>query len=409
MLMTAIDVTLYPLVPDGPLAEWVRPFQRWMVRLGYTARTAQGNAYVMASLSRWMWQRGLAPAQLGAAELEEFAGWRRERGYRRWRSIRSLREMLAFLRQAGLIPAEQVRQPAGPVSALVKRYTVYLRRERRLRENTISGRAAVAERFLGTLLIDDRVRLELLGPQSVVGFVLESHRRYAVGSMKGLTVCLRSLLRYLFADGLIDRDYSGCVPAVAGWRLSTLPPSQEDDVLSTLLGACDRSTPLGLRDYAVLLLMARLGLRAVEIAALCLEDLDWRRGEVVIHGKGGRTDRLPLPADVGTALAQYLRRGRRPSTVRKVFLRTIGPDVAMSRQSVVMVPRCASRRAGIPIVAAHSLRHRAACRVLADGGNMGEVAQLLRHETHATAAIYAKVDLGALSAAARPWPQAGAQ
>ena len=179
------------------------------------------------------------------------------------------------------------------------------------------------------------------------------------------------------------------------------------EVLAALLAACDRATQLGLRDRAVLLLMARLGLRSAEIAALRLEDLDWRSGEVVIHGKGGRIDRLPLPADVGAALADYLRRGRRPSTLRQVFLRTIGPDNAMSRQSVVMTPRCVSRRAGIPTVAAHQLRHRVACRVLADGGNLTEVAQLLRHEAEATAAIYAKVDLAALSAAARPWPQVG--
>lgn len=224
--------------------------------------------------------------------------------------------------------------------------------------------------------------------------------------MKGLTVCLRSLLRYLFADGLLDRDLSESVPAVAGWRLSALRPVGQDEVLASLLAGCDRATELGLRDYAVMLLMARLGLRAVEVARLRLEDVDWRRGEVVVHGKGGRIDRLPLPADVGRALTDYLRHGRRRSAVREVFLRTVGPAEAISRQSMVMVPRCASLRAGIATVAAHSLRHLAACRVLADGGNMAEVAQLLRHEAHQTAAIYAKVDLAALSVAARPWPQA---
>lgn len=404
--MSTIDVVCYPLVPDGPLAEWARPFQLEMVRLGFTARTAQDNAYVMACLGRWMRQVGITPEHLGGAELEEFVHWRRERGYRRWRSVRSLREMLVFLRQTGIIPAEPVHEPADLVAELVERYACYLRRERRLGEGTIAQRVPVAERFLRTLMVGDRLCLDLLNAQSIVGFVLDARGGYAVGSMKVLTVSLRSLLRYLFADALVDRDWSTVVPSVAGWRLANLPPSGADDVLSMLLGACDRSTALGLRDYAVLMLMARLGLRAVEISRLCLEDFDWRRGEVVVHGKGGRVDRLPLPADVGRALTEYLRRGRRPSTVRQVFLRTIGPDALMSRQSVVMVPRCASTRAGVSTVPAHSLRHRAACRVLADGGNMGEVAQLLRHEAHATAAIYAKVDLAALSAAARPWPQA---
>ena len=394
------------MVPDGPLAEWVHPFRMEMIRLGYTARTAQDNAYVLACLSRWLGCTGMVPQRLGAAELEEFVRHRRAVGYRRWLSVRSLREMLAYLRHVGVIPPEQAPEVDDPVAVLVERYGGWLRRERRLGERTISGRVRIADRFLRTL-VTDQLRVELLGPQSVVDFVLDASRRCAVDSMKVLTVSLRSLLRYLFAAGVVDRDLSTAVPSVAGWRLSTLPPVPGGDVLPPLLAACDRSTPLGLRDFAVLLLMGRLGLRAVEVAVLRLEDLDWRGGEVVVHGKGGRIDRLPLPADVGAAVVDYLSCGRRPSTLRQVFLRTIGPDEAMSRQSVVMVPRCASRRAGIPTVAAHQLRRRAACRVLADGGNLTEVAQLLRHEAEATAAIYAKVDLAALAVAARPWPQAG--
>ena len=326
--MTTIDVARYPLVPDGPLAELVHPFRMEMVRLGYRARTARDNAYVLACLSRWLGRAGLEPQQLGVAELHEFVRHRRTVGYRRWLSVRSLREMLAFLRQVGVIPPEQAPQVEDPVAGLVEGYADYLRRERRLAERTISGRVPVVDRFLRTLVVEDRLRVELLGPRSVVDFVLDASRRDAVGSMKVLTVSLRSLLRYLFAVGVVDRELSTVVPSVAGWRLSSLPPTPGVDVLAALLAACDRSTPLGLRDYAVLLLMARLGLRSVEIAALRLEDLDWRRGEVLIHGKGGRIDRLPLPADVGAALVDYLRRGRRPSTLRQVFLRTIGPDKA---------------------------------------------------------------------------------
>ena len=405
--MATTGVARYPLIPGGPLAGLVHPFRMEMIRLGYAVRTAQDNAYVLACLSRWLDRTGLVPQRLGAAELEEFVRHRRTVGYRRWLSVRSLREMLAFLRQVDVIPPEQPRQVEDPVAELVERYAGYLRRERRLSERTISGRAPIVDRFLRTLVVEDLLRVELLAPQSVVDFVLDAGRRYAVGSMKVVTVSLRSLLRYLFAVGVVDRDLSAVVPSVAGWRLGGLPRTPGVDVLGPLLAACDQATPLGLRDRAVLLLMARLGLRAAEIAILRLEDLDWRSGEVVVHGKGGRIDRLPLPADVGAALVDYLRRGRRPSTLRQVFLRTIGPDNTMSRQSVVMVPRCASRRAEIPTVAAHRLRHRAACRVLADGGNLTEVAQLLRHEAEATAAIYAKVDLTALSVGARPWPQAG--
>jgi integrase len=224
--------------------------------------------------------------------------------------------------------------------------------------------------------------------------------------MKVVTSALRSLLRYLFVTATVDRDLAPAVPSAAGWRLSTLPSAADVDALPALLDSCDRTTAVGRRDFAVLLLMARLGLRAQEIAALRLEEVDWRNGELMVHGKGGRIDRLPLPADVGSALADYLQRGRRPSRHREVFLRTCGPDAPMARQSVVMAPRCASRRAGIPTVSAHQLRHRAACQVLADGGSLAEVAQLLRHHSQDTSAIYAKVDMAALALVVRAWPEA---
>jgi integrase/recombinase XerD len=150
--------------------------------------------------------------------------------------------------------------------------------------------------------------------------------------------------------------------------------------------------------------MERLGLRAVEVTRLRLEDIDWRSAQLLVHGKGGRVDRMPLPADVGAALADWLRHGRRPSAFREVFVRVLGPDAPMKRGSVVMVPRKASARAGIPVVGAHRLRHRVACRVLAGGGSLAEVAELLRHQDHASSAIYAKVDLAALAAVVRPWP-----
>jgi integrase/recombinase XerD len=224
--------------------------------------------------------------------------------------------------------------------------------------------------------------------------------------MKVTTAAVRSLLRYLFVTEVIDRDLTEAVPSVASWRMSGLPTGVNTDTVTALLASCDQTTGVGCRDFAVLMLMARLGLRAQEVAALRLEEVDWRAGELVIHGKGGRVDRLPLPADVGAALVGYLRQGRRPSIRREVFLRSCGPDAPMSRQSVVMVTRCASRRAGVPTVGAHQLRHRAASQVLAQGGSLAEVVQLLRHHGEETTAIYAKVDRAALAAVVRPWPQA---
>ncbi len=393
----------YPVRPSGPLAEWVHPFREELIRQGFTARTAQDNAYVLAHLSRWLQQEGLDPAGFGVEGITAFARVRADSGYRRWRSVASLRLMLTFLRERGLLPvAQPLRQ--GPVDVVLQRYRLWLRRERRLSETTIDLRLVWARKFLQAQVVDGDLGPDRLGPEAVTTFVLEMAGQYSTGSMKHATSGLRSLLRFLFAAGDVNRDLSSVVPSVAGWRLAGLPVGADDDAVTALLTCCDRSTAVGLRDLAVLLLMARLGLRAVEVARLRLEDVDWRGGQLVVRGKGGRIDRMPLPDDVGAALADYLRHGRRRSRFREIFLRTIGPDAPMARQSIVTLPRRVSQRAGVPVIGAHQLRHRAACRVLAEGGSLVEVAELLRHNALATTAIYAKVDLAALGAVVRPWP-----
>jgi integrase len=226
--------------------------------------------------------------------------------------------------------------------------------------------------------------------------------------MKQLTCALRSLLRFLFSTGRTGADLSAAVPSVAGWRLGPLPAPAGADVLPALLDSCDRTDGVGMRDYAVLMLMGGLGLRAVEISRLLLEDVHWRTGQITVRGKGGRLDRMPLPGDIGAAIAGYLQHGRRPSACREVFLRHFGPDAPASRRAIIAVPRRAAGRAGIPVTGPHRLRHRLACQVLAEGGNLGEIAQLLRHHSHETTAIYAKIDMAALAAPVRPWPGAEA-
>jgi integrase len=395
----------YPVRVSGPLALSVHPFRLELVRRGFTPRSSQDHAYVLADLSRWLEREGLAPGQLTGERVGEFVQARRDAGHRRWLTDRSLQLMLGFLRDAGAVPPQEHGAVGSPVEGVLEDYRSYLLRERRLGERTVRGRVDVARGFLTAQLVEGRLRLDGLGPESVAGFIQDASKRYATGSMKVVTSSLRALLRFLFVTAALDRDLAAAVPSVAGWRLSRLPSGT--DTVPVLLENCDRTTALGRRDFAILLLMARLGLRAVEVTRLCLEDLDWRGGELVVRGKGERVDRMPLPADVGAALVGWLRHGRRPSAFREVFLRTIGPDAPMARQSVVMVPRCASRRAGIPVVSAHQLRHRAACQVLAGGGTLGEVAQLLRHHGEDTTAIYAKVDMAALAPVVRPWPTAG--
>jgi len=226
----------------------------------------------------------------------------------------------------------------------------------------------IAARFLSARAAGGSPCLGELAPGEVTGFFTGQAGRYSRGSMKAVANALRSLLRFLFVTGRTGSDLRAAVPAVAGWQLTALPGDVGADVVAALLGSCDRATAAGLRDYAILMLMARLGLRAGEVAAMQLDDVNWRAGELVVRGKGNWVDRLPLPHDVGVALAGYLRHRRpRSSACRAVFLRACAPDGPMSARSVVMVPRSASGRAGIPAVGAHRLRHTAATEMQGRG------------------------------------------
>jgi integrase len=239
----------------------------------------------------------------------------------------------------------------------------------------------------------------------VTGFVLATCPGRAVGSAKLIVCAVRSLLRWLHMSGVVATPLAAAVPSVAGWRLSSLPRALEPGQLRSLLAACDRRTPAGRRDYAILLLLSRLGLRAGEVARLGLDDIDWRRGEFAISGKGNRAERLPLPADVGAAIAAYLRRGR-PGTAegRSVFVRVHAPHRGLTTGGVTMVVFDAAQRAGLPKMHAHRLRHTAATAMLRAGSPLSEVGQVLRHRSALSTAIYAKVDRDALAVLARPWP-----
>lgn len=397
----------YPARVSGPLAPEVQAFRAEMTKEGYADCTSQDNAYVLAHLSRWLEAEGLAPSELTGDQLERFAAARREEGYRRRRTVRSLRLLLRYLREKGLVPDGEPAEAGGPAERILDAFGRYLRTERQLADRTVCLRVHLVRPFLAGLAgPDGTVCMGQVSPASIAAFVTGRSRVYATGSVKQVTVALRSLLRYLFAAELIDRDLSPSVPPVAGWRMSGLPGSGEDGDVAAMLAGCDRSTVTGARDFAVLVLMSRLGLRACEVARLRLDDLDWRSGELAVRGKGGRVDRLPLPADVGGAVAGYLRLRRPPSACREVFLRTRGPEAPMSRQSAVMIPRRACERAGLPAAGAHRLRHRAATLVVNNGGSLAEAAQLLRHGSETVTAIYAKVDRAALAVVACPWPEA---
>ena len=263
--------------------------------------------------------------------------------------------------------------------------------------------------FVATRVHGEVLDFASLTAADVTGFVLAACPGRAVGSAKSIVCALRSLLRWLHLTGVVPVPLAAAVPSVAGWRLPGLPKALEPGQLRRLLAACDRRTVTGRRDYAIMLLLSRLGLRAGEVARLGLGDIDWRRGEIAVAGKGNRAERLPLPADVGAAIAAYLRRGR-PSTAegRSVFVRVHAPHRALTSGGVTEVVFDGAQRAGLPKMHAHRLRHTAATAMLRAGTPLAEVGQVLRHRSPLTTAIYAKVDHDALAVLARPWPKAAA-
>lgn len=287
--------------------------------------------------------------------------------------------------------------------ALVHAFASYERSQRAQAELTVANGCYVVRQFLAWRANAGRGNLEALGPEELLDFVVHESGRVGDATLQTYLAVLRIFLRFLYATGRTATDLSGCVPSAPASRFGRLPRAVDASVVAALLASCDRSRSTGRRDFAILLVMARLGLRAIEVARLRLDDIDWRAGEVEVVGKGQRHDRLPLPVDVGEALADYLC-SRPTSSSRAVFLTAVEPPEGMSRNAVVLVSRRASRRAGLAAVGGHRLRHSLATELLARGASLREVGQLLRQHDDTTTAIYAKVDRGALESVIRSWP-----
>ncbi|MBV9162187.1 MAG: tyrosine-type recombinase/integrase, partial [Pseudonocardiales bacterium] len=285
------------------------------------------------------------------------------------------------------------------------RYRAWLVGERCLAAESVRCYCSQAKKFLAWLPEPLPVSLSRLDAGMVTAFVIAQSRvAGSVGSTKALVTALRSLLRFLHVDGMISGPLVGAVPAVAGWRLAGLPRGLERSQVEAVLAGPDVSTAVGLRDRAVLMLLARLGLRGGEAAALRLADVDWRRGEILVRGKAARVERLPLPVEVGEALAAYLTGGRPPCSCAALFVTARAPYHALSGTAVRAIMGRACRNARQPRVGAHRLRHSLATEVLRAGAGLPEVGQLLRHRNQLSTTIYAKVDQTALRALARPWP-----
>lgn len=388
----------------GPLEPHVVGFAEDLLRQGYARASAEQVVCMVAHLDRWLVSEAIGLDGLSASVIERYLQERRAAGYRQYRSPKAVRPLLSYLAPLNVLPIE-VQPVPGPVERVLDRYREYLLGERGLTEGTVRGYLDCVRPFVASRLRGEVLDLAGITAGDVTGFVLTACPGYSIGWAKLIVCALRSLLRWLHVSGQVPTSLAEVVPPVAGWRLANLPKALESDQLHRLLTSCDRRTPTGRRDYAVLLLLARLGLRAGEVARLGLDDIDWRGGEFTVVGKANRGERLPLPADVGAAIAAYLQRGRPASADgRSVFVRVHAPHQALTTGGVTMIVFDAAQRAGLGKMHAHRLRHTAATVMLRSGSSLPEIGQVLRHRSAVSTAIYAKLDRDALAVLSRPWP-----
>jgi integrase/recombinase XerD len=391
-------------VVSGPLAPYAEGFESWLASRAYSASASADRLYQFDQLSRWLGREELGTGELTGEHARRFAAGRRAAGLKSWSSPHSVALPLEYLRQLGVAPPTAPVRPQGPVEELLADYCRYLSVERGLSDHTVFDAYGPAARlFLSGLETPDGLGLDRLSAAEVSSFLARECPGRSMSGARDLVCALRSLLRYLHLAGLTAVPLVWVVPSVADLRDRTLPRGLDPAAVRRLLASCDRRTLTGLRDFAILLLLSRLGLRAGEVAAITLEDIDWRGGLLLVHGKGSRQDALPLPVDVGEAIVAYLHRRPR-CQCRALFLRVIAPRQELDRCTVAWVVRAACDRAGLPRVGAHRLRHTAASQMLQAGATLTEIGQVLRHREPKTTAIYAKIDHRSLGTLARPWP-----
>jgi site-specific recombinase XerD len=409
MTLTRHDATTTPYGQfcTGPLASYIEGFAAQLSLKGYAQNTVRAKCDVLGDLSRWLERRQQSVAALDEGRLRRFQATRRRRDKARRGDPATGQQFLEFLRERNVIAVAAQQIDRAAAAGLTRDFAEFLHSERGLSRSTVVSYLPTVRCFLDERFGRKALRLNKLRPQDFHRFILREVRRVSRSHGKATVTALRSFLRFLLQRGAIQIDLARTLPGVASWRLSHLPKSLPPEQVERLLACCDRRSPTGKRDYAILLLLARLGLRAGEVLAMTLEDLDWEGGEMVVRGKGQRLERLPLPADVGAALACYLCDVRTRCATRRVFIRMVAPQQGLAGPvAICCIVRRALQRAGLApeFKGAHLLRHSLATNLLRRGASLGEIGQLLRHRQPTTTQIYAKVDITALRGIALPWP-----
>uniref|UniRef100_UPI003F499405 site-specific integrase n=1 Tax=Cupriavidus yeoncheonensis TaxID=1462994 RepID=UPI003F499405 len=391
--------------PEGPLAEHLDAFEGLLNDQGYAQESIRRHLLLVADFSVWLKCKKISIEEVTHDTAQRYLRYRAQHRCHRKGAKYAVRRFVQLLQENGIV-AKDASVAQTPVEKLVNGYSLYLHQERGLAATTIRKYRWCAHLFLTKQFGDGATRLSDLSAREIIDFV-QREATQSPARAQSIAKVLRSFLQYARYRGLIKLDLAAAIPRVAHWSMASIPKAISPEYARRALASCDRRRPVGRRDYAILLLLARLGLRSGEVVSLTLDDIDWETGTLNIHGKGGQESPLPLLAPVGAAIADYLKNGRADSESRSVFLRINAPIRGFKTEKAVCnVVRYALERAGIDSSrkGAHQFRHALATQMLRQGSSLAEISEVLRHKSPDSTRIYAKVDLDSLRALAPPWP-----
>jgi site-specific recombinase XerD len=394
----------------GSLGPYVDGFVGWLQEQHYSRTTVQSFVRAVADWSRWLQVRGIGPNDVDAKQLDGFVRYRAQHarsGAVDQDGRRGLQKMLVWLQKTGVASRSNVPRSLGHREIIVHDFGQYMLRQRGLSSSTLRQYLPFISQFLEERFGHEATKVETLLSPDVTGFVQRHSRTLGHSSIQHRVTALRAFLRYLRHTGQISIDLAACVPSVANWSFSELPKFLLPAQVQMILDQCDHSTAKGRRNYAIFLLLSRLGLRAGEVAALTLDDINWEQGYLMLRGKGGRWAQLPIPVEVGEAISNYITNGRPSTADRHVFVLERAPRTGFSASTCISAfVRSAVIRAGISSTCkgAHLLRHSLATEMLRKGSSLQEIGEVLRHRSPDTTQLYAKVDLPSLQQLAMPWP-----
>ena len=396
------------VLTNGPLNPYLPAYAQRLHDEGYAVQSGQLQLRLLGRFSRWLDNKNLGVDEVDSSTVERFIRSRRKAAKLRRGDAAALARILHMLR-----PSQTDRQAAPPTASqiVLEQFQRYLREERGLSEATVTQYTPIVKAFLAECFSSDEIPgLRRISANDIASFVQHQAERITTKYAPTVVTALRSFLRHLLHRGAIDTDLAACVPTIATWSLSKVPKFLPAGQIQRVLDSCDRETATGKRNYCILLLLARLGLRAGEVVALMLDDIDWEAGLITVRGKGRRVAQMPLPVEVGAAMADYLRQARPACSSRRVFIREKAPRVSFANSIAIcsLVDR-ALKKAGVESVyrGSHLFRHSLATEMLKQGASLPEIGDLLRHRRPDTTAIYAKVDLVSLRSIALPWPGGG--